>query len=290
MCSELRNYCKNSAHKRQNYGATKAQSTKTRRISKTKTKTQTKSTAQKLDIYQKSARDPQQQFGELNKRIERLEKKSKPTITFKQYNQYNQQVIVLAPNDNYVKKLTMMLGSTEQALQYLENCASNQIYGDINLFSRLYLQDRTIPPFFPTTNGVRLIDSDGNLINDVAGKQTIKNYCNNSQSAYLEMITSRIIKDLQSRKPSPMRRLSSPATESTLLNNQTMLDCTGKCASLSDPAYQKRLLREMVETVEDAIKTGQISSEKEALTVQMDSRRRNFKRILRIGDALQKVE
>lgn len=281
-CHELRNYCKNASHKKQNYGHSFEMSNKTttRRYPKNRQKEKSSITDFRSGLANVTQHKPvTTALDKINQRLSLLEKKtSKPTITFKQYNQYNQQVIVLAPNDNYVSKLTELLGSSESALQYLENCARGKMHGDVNLFNRLYLQDRKIPPFFPSTNGVKLITSDGNLINDISGKQTIKNYCNNSQSAYLEMITSKIIKDLHNRSS----RLVSPKAPSGLLSDQAMLQCTGKCASLSDPVYQKRLLKELMSTVENAIREGHVSSEKEAITVQLDGRRRSLKKILRL--------
>lgn len=279
-CSSLRSYCKSATHKRMNYGhierkVISKRVNRSRELANDLSHRQFhKSSHDSLDIkHSLDLRDARsidtsnKSQQDVNARLERIEqallRKSKPTITFKQYNQYNQQVIVLTPNDDYVKKLTATFGTLEGAYKYLEQCAHSEINGDLDLFKQIYLTDASVPPFFPTKEGnLKLIKEDGSIIKDIAGQNTIKTYCGNSQHAYLNMVTSKIIKELQTRNNSTSIGLS-------IKGDKSMLDCTGKCAALSDSTYQQRLLKKMIDTVSNAIECGTVSSEKDSMIVTL---------------------
>lgn len=307
-CHILRPYCKSATHKRMNYGHVQ-RSTESKRISKQtapahKRSTIVVSTPSMQGSRQGSSNTERQRLSlktttadmghdggteGVQARLERLEreirKRDKPTITFKQYNQYNQQVIFLTPNDDYVQKLTNTFGSLEGAYKYLEQCAHGEINGDIDLFKQIYLADADVPPFFPTKEGnLNLIKSDGSIIQDVAGRNTIKTYCDNSQHAYLHMITNKIVKELQSRGGQCSTINVSRNKGLTLLGDKQMLDCTGKCAALSDSDYQQRLLKRMIDTVSHAIERGTVSSEKDSLMVSLSGETRHKHKLLQLVD------
>lgn len=194
------------------------------------------------------------------------------------------QVFVLLPKDDYVQVLEKKLGSREAAYLYLEQCVTRHMVGDIELFEQIYLKDRATgavgeslyPPFIPDAAGkghdLMIITDQGELVSDPSGLYTIQTYCGNSQEAYIEAMTDKIAKGIKSR-----------ISPDELQDDARLQLCMARAAELSNPAYQRRLLGELIRSVNESMgESGETVDIPTELIIQQSQQIQRVRQMIRL--------
>lgn len=160
------------------------------------------------------------------------ELKEKPNVT----NNQILQVICVGDKDNYLDMLTERLGSFDQALECIKNCALSSLTGDCNLIEKIYFEKNQPGAILP-------LDKHRNFFEYYNEKKekVVENHvnfgrklANNLQKSYLKGINHLINQNLDNRR-CPNKFLEEYDLQ---IWNQHIYD-------LSDAKYHRKILNNL---------------------------------------------
>jgi hypothetical protein len=168
----------------------------------------------------------------LNKRIEEVEKRLEAQEKKPTSNVLN--VICVTGNDNYLDLLTTRMGTFEQAIDYIKDCALSDLTGDCKLIEKIYM-DETSSIYFSDKgrNNIIYYNENKELVNDNKSNLSRK-LANSLQNSYLKGINFLI-----------NRNLDNHYSPNKLLEDYDLMTWNTHIYNLSDSCYQRKIINQL---------------------------------------------